>query len=81
MHILVKCYVGFSDFGPTSRAFPKFESYGPFETAAFHGWKVKDAIEWFHGIGRLETTRGAEAGAVSEAETERKTHLCVPLAQ
>jgi hypothetical protein len=23
------------------------------ETAAFRGWKVQDAIEWFHGIGRL----------------------------
>jgi hypothetical protein len=21
--------------------------------AAFRGWKVQDAIEWFHGIGRL----------------------------
>jgi len=23
------------------------------ETAASVGWKVKDAIVWFHGIGRL----------------------------
>jgi hypothetical protein len=23
------------------------------ETAAFRGWKAQDAIEWFHGIGRL----------------------------
>ena len=23
------------------------------ETAASRGWKAKDAIEWFHGIGRL----------------------------
>jgi hypothetical protein len=23
------------------------------ETAASGGWKAKDAIEWFHGIGRL----------------------------
>ena len=23
------------------------------ETAAFREWKAKDAIEWFHGIGRL----------------------------
>ena len=37
----------------TSRAFPKFESYGMPETAAFRGWKAQDAIEWFHGIGRL----------------------------
>jgi len=22
-------------------------------TAAFRGWKAQDAIEWFHGIGRL----------------------------
>jgi hypothetical protein len=36
-----------------SRALPKFESYGMLETAAFRGWKAKDAIEWFHGIGRL----------------------------
>ena len=38
----------------TSRAFPKFESYGMLETAASVGWKVKDAIVGFHGIGRLE---------------------------
>ena len=38
--------------GP-SRAFPKFESYGMLETAASVGWKVKDAIVGFHGIGRL----------------------------
>jgi hypothetical protein len=25
------------------------------ETAASVGWKVKDAIVWFHGIGRLAT--------------------------
>jgi putative restriction endonuclease len=31
----------------------KFESYGMLETAASRGWKAKDAIEWFHGIGRL----------------------------
>jgi hypothetical protein len=37
----------------TSRAFPKFESYGMSETAAFRGWKAQNAIEWFHGIGRL----------------------------
>jgi hypothetical protein len=37
----------------TSRAFPKFESYGVSETAAFRGWKAQDATEWFHGIGRL----------------------------
>jgi hypothetical protein len=36
-----------------SRAFPKFESHGMLETAASVGWKVKDAIVWFHGIGRL----------------------------
>ena len=34
----------------TSRAFPKFESYGTLETAAS---VVKDAIVGFHGIGRL----------------------------
>jgi hypothetical protein len=27
------------------------------ETAASRGWKAKDAIEWFHGIGRLGLTR------------------------
>jgi hypothetical protein len=37
----------------TSGAFPKFESYGMLETAASVGWKVKDAIVGFHGIGRL----------------------------
>ena len=37
----------------TSRAFPKFESYGMLEMAASVGRKVKDAIVWFHGIGRL----------------------------
>jgi hypothetical protein len=37
----------------TSRAFPKFESYGMPETAAFRERKAQDAIEWFHGIGRL----------------------------
>jgi hypothetical protein len=37
----------------TSRALPKFESYGMPETAAFRGWKAQDAIEWFHGIDRL----------------------------
>ena len=36
-----------------SRAFPKFESYGMLETAASVGWKVKDLIVGFHGIGRL----------------------------
>jgi hypothetical protein len=36
-----------------SRAPPKFESYGMAETAAFRGRKAQDAIEWFHGIGRL----------------------------
>jgi hypothetical protein len=37
----------------SSRAFPKFESYGMLETAPSVGWKVKDAIVGFHGIGRL----------------------------
>jgi hypothetical protein len=37
----------------SSRAFPKFESYGVLEMAASVGWKVKDAIVGFHGIGRL----------------------------
>ena len=37
----------------TSRALPKFESYGMLETTAFGGWKAKEAIEWLHGIGRL----------------------------
>jgi len=37
----------------TSRAFPKFESYAMLEMAASVGRKVKDAIVWFHGIGRL----------------------------
>ena len=32
----------------TSRAFPKFESYGMSETAAFRGWKAQNAIERFH---------------------------------
>ncbi len=32
----------------------KFESYGMLETATSGGWKAKDAIEWFHGIGRLD---------------------------
>jgi putative tryptophan/tyrosine transport system substrate-binding protein len=41
------------DHTGTSRALPKFESYGMPETAAFRGWKAQDAIEWFHGIGRL----------------------------
>ena len=27
------------------------------DTAAFRGWKAQEAIEWFHGIGRL--VRGA----------------------
>jgi hypothetical protein len=40
-----------------SRAFPKFESYGMPETAAFREWKAKDAVEWFHGIGRLEVEK------------------------
>jgi hypothetical protein len=44
----------------TRRAFPKFESYGMLETAAFRGWKAQDLIEWFHGIGRL-VPRIAEA--------------------
>jgi len=38
-----------------SQAFPKFESYGMSETAAFRRWKAQNAIEWFHGIGRLDT--------------------------
>ena len=37
----------------TSRALPKFESYWMLETAPFRRWKTKDAIERFHGIGRL----------------------------
>ena len=36
-----------------SRALPKFESYWMLETAPFRRWKTKDAIERFHGIGRL----------------------------
>ena len=43
----------------TRRAFPKFESYGMLETAAFRGWKAQDAIEWFLGIGRLGFVRGS----------------------
>ena len=34
-------------------AFLHLELYGMPETAAFRGWKVQDAIEWFYGIGRL----------------------------
>ena len=49
----------------TSRAFPKFESYGMLETAASRGWKAKDAIEWFHGIDPL----------VEEAD-ERDSDFC-----
>jgi hypothetical protein len=41
----------------SSRALPKFESYGKPETAAFRGRKAQDAIEWFHGIGRLMLTQ------------------------
>jgi hypothetical protein len=47
-----------------SRAFPKFESYGMSKTAAFHGWKAEDAIEWFLGIGRLDNI---DAKAVDRA--------------
>jgi hypothetical protein len=36
-----------------SRAFPKFESYATFETAAFCGSKSNAATERFHGIARL----------------------------
>jgi len=46
----------------TSRAFPKFESYGMLEMAASVGRKVKDAIVWFHGIGRLGDPRPLESG-------------------
>src|SRR5271169_1756475 len=42
------------------RPFPKFESYGMLETAAFRGWKAQDVIEWFHGIGRLADARNVE---------------------
>ena len=34
------------------------------ETAAFGRWKAKEAIEWFHGIGRLV---GKDAGELSGA--------------
>jgi hypothetical protein len=47
------CTISSHDGPPTRRAFPKFESYGMLETAAFRGWKAQDVIEWFHGIGRL----------------------------
>ena len=43
-----------------SRAFSKFNSYGMLETAASRGWKAKDAIEWFYGIGRLVLAKLAE---------------------
>ena len=46
-------------FEEASRALPKFESYGMLEKAAFCGWKAKDAIERFHGIGRLVASPGA----------------------
>jgi hypothetical protein len=51
-----------------SRAFPKFESYGMSETAAFRGWKAQNAIEWFHGIGRLGRVDGFDQ---DEAESKR----------
>ena len=51
-----------SDFVATSRAFPKFESYGMLETAASVGWKVQDAIVGFHGIGRLGRRRAFPLG-------------------
>ena len=63
MHGRVPCQFA-TQLNP-SRAFPKFESYdGMLETAASVGWKVKDAIVGFHGIGRLVTTGGRGLGAV-----------------
>jgi len=50
-----------------SRAFPKFESYGMLETAASVGWKVKDAIVRFHGIGRLAASTSARPGQMLRA--------------
>jgi hypothetical protein len=51
--IALRFYNAMRHTGWTTRALPKFESYGMLETAASRGWKAKDAIEWFHGIDHL----------------------------
>jgi hypothetical protein len=56
-----------------SRALPKFESYGMPETAAFRGWKAQDAIEWFHGIGRL-VYYGAEDSYGPKPRNSRRSY-------
>ena len=52
--------------GWTSRAFPKFESYGMSETAAFRGWKAQHAVERFHGIGRLGSGGSQQLGQLGD---------------
>ena len=42
--------------------FRSSKSYGMLETAASVGWKVKDAIVGFHGIGRLVRSQCAYNG-------------------
>ena len=56
--------IRYDDMRPyrASRALPKFESYGMPVTAAFRGRKAQDAIEWFHGIGRLASPTDLRRG-------------------
>src|SRR4249920_2443741 len=58
------------------RAFPKFEAYGMLETAASVGWKVKDAIVGFHGIGRLVVEARKFSGLAVDTlvELTKNTH-------
>jgi hypothetical protein len=37
------------------------------ETAAFRGWKAQNAIEWFHGIGRLGPLQVKTGGGGTKA--------------
>ena len=73
MHGRVPCQFA-TQLNP-SRAFPKFKSYdGMLETAASVGWKVKDAIVGFHGIGRLVTTGGGASALWSARGNRHPLH-------
>jgi hypothetical protein len=53
------------------------------DTAAFRGWKAQDAIEWFHGIGRLvrSCAEGPRAGPEKAAVVSGVLRLAQQLRQ
>jgi len=45
------------------------------ETAAFGEWKAKDAIEWFHGIGRLVPNLRSPCAADIQDPSPAQQHI------